>query len=121
MAHQLHNNILKISFTKENKMNYNVVTLGFVWDNRKASRNRQKHGVAFEEARSIFDDVHHLSILDTRIQNEDRWVTMGVSEKTRLLVVVHTHCILESGLDCIRIISARKATTREEFTYEKGI
>jgi uncharacterized DUF497 family protein len=84
----------------------------FEWDDQKAASNLSKHGVSFDEAVSVFGDGRALTFSDTdHSELEDRSRPYGVSNKTRLLVVVHTE--RRNG---IRIISARKATR-----YEKGI
>jgi uncharacterized DUF497 family protein len=84
----------------------------FEWDDQKAARNRQKHGVSFDEAVSVFADVLALTFADTdHFESENRSRTYGISNKGRLLVVVHTE-----RRNNVRIISARKATR-----YEKGI
>ena len=90
--------------------------LGFEWDNRKAEENLRKHGVSFQEAITVFSDFLSSTIPDPLYSRaEERWITIGRSEKQRLLVVVHT----EKG-DVIRIISARKATSYERKTYESS-
>ncbi len=84
----------------------------FEWDNRKATSNLHKHGVSFDEAVSVFADAMALTFADTdHFESEDRSRTYGISNKARLLVVVHTE-----RRNNVRIISARKATR-----YEKGI
>lgn len=89
----------------------------FVWDNQKASINRRKHGVSFEEAQTVFDDCEALRIFDPdHSEDEDRFLILGLSSVLRLLVVCH--CFREND-EQIRIISARKATKRESATYEK--
>lgn len=103
------------------RMNYNVTTIRFEWDERKARANIDKHGITFEEAESVFDDPEQLSILDRRIDHEERWITMGLSITAKLIVVAHTYGILESGNEQIRIISARQATKKEGRDYEKRI
>jgi len=88
----------------------------FEWDEKKAKRNIRKHKVSFEEATTVFADPLSLTIPDPlHSEEEDRFVTMGMSIKGRLLVVVHT----ERG-DAIRIISARLATPWERRAYEGG-
>ncbi len=90
--------------------------LTFEWDEEKSKRNVKKHKVPFEEAATVFADPLSLTIPDPlHSEEEDRFVTMGMSIKGRLLVVVHT----ERG-DAIRIISARLATRRERRAYEEG-
>ena len=90
--------------------------LEFQWDNRKAKENLRKHSVSFQEATTVFSDFLSLTIPDPlHSESEERLVTIGYSEKQRLLVVVHT----ERG-DVFRIISARKATSYERKTYESS-
>jgi len=91
----------------------------FDWDENKNKANRKKHGIWFEEAQSVFDDLGGRLFLDLEhSDHEDRFVLIGYSGSSRLLVVVH--CLRESG-SIIRIISARKATKKERAFYEKGI
>ncbi len=90
--------------------------LTFEWDESKAAANRRKHGVAFEEACTVFADPLAATIHDqARSEDEDRYITLGESQRRRLLVVVFT-----DRDDRIRIISARAATRRERKDYEKG-
>ena len=93
----------------------------FSWDPKKAEYNLKKHGVSFEIAQSIFDDPLHLSMLDQKSKEEERWVTIGKSIHCDMLVVIHTYKIIEAGIEMIRIISARRATRKEQKKYEKGI
>lgn len=89
----------------------------FTWDTNKAISNQRKHGISFEEARTVFDDYHALRIYDPdHSEDEDRFILLGLSVATRLLVVCH--CYREDD-GVIRIISARKATKNESKTYEK--
>jgi hypothetical protein len=95
-----------------------TINYTFEWDPRKARDNRDKHGVTFDEAATVFGDSKALSIPDPdHSEIEDRWITMGISEKGRLLIVIHT--FLEESKDAvtIRIISSRKATKQEIKTY----
>jgi hypothetical protein len=88
----------------------------FEWDDQKAASNLQKHGVSFGEAVSVFADVLALTFADTdRFESEDRSRTYGISNKGRLLVVVHTE-----RRNNVRIISARKATRYEKGIYDQG-
>lgn len=90
--------------------------LRFEWDAAKAESNLRKHGVAFEEAATVFADPLALTIDDPdHSREEDRFITLGVSGGNRLLVVVHT-----DREDRIRIISARPATRRERRSYEEA-
>lgn len=89
----------------------------FVWDGSKASANRKKHKVSFEEAQTVFDDPNALRIYDPdHSKEEDRFLLLGLSSVLRILVVCH--CYRESD-EQIRIISARKATRTETSAYEK--
>jgi uncharacterized DUF497 family protein len=91
----------------------------FDWDEDKNKANRKKHGIWFEEARSVFDDVHGRLFLDSEhSDHEDRFILIGYNSSSKLLVVVHCHREPDS---VIRIISARKATKKERMYYEKGI
>ncbi|MDP2816132.1 MAG: BrnT family toxin [Rectinemataceae bacterium] len=90
-------------------------TLHFEWDNRKAAANTKKHGVSFEEAKSVFVDERAKLIDDPdHSENEDRFVLLGLSSALRMLLVCHC-CRNEDNV--IRIISARKATTKESASY----
>jgi uncharacterized DUF497 family protein len=91
------------------------VSLRFEWDENKARRNIEKHGVSFEEAATVFGDPLSLTIDDPlHSGDEERFVTVGETVNQGILVVVHT----ERG-DSIRIINARKATRNERKTYEE--
>jgi len=88
----------------------------FEWDSAKAARNLRKHGVSFEEAVSVFYDPLAATGADPdHSEDEERFVTFGISSAGRLLVVSHT----ERGA-AIRIISARGATQSERRIYEEG-
>lgn len=88
----------------------------FKWDNKKHQNNIKKHGVDFEEARSVFNDILAI-IIDDRFHSnlEPREIIVGESSKCRLLYVVFVE-----KKDSIRIISARKLTTKERKCYEQG-
>ena len=90
-------------------------TLQFEWDDHKAEANAKKHGVTFDEARTVFFDEQAQLIDDPdHSENEERFVILGLSSAPRLLLVCH--CYRKAG-NVIRIISARKATTRESRSY----
>ena len=90
--------------------------LSFTWDENKNLKNQDRHGVSFEEARAVFYDDHALEYYDPdHSQEEDRFILLGMSTATRLLVVCH--CYRSQG-GIIRIISARKATSNERLAYE---
>lgn len=88
----------------------------FEWDPKKARSNLRKHKVSFEEAATALMDPMSATGLDPdHSVSEERFVTFGVSEKGRLLVVAHAE-----RDDTIRIISAREASKRERRIYEEG-
>ena len=88
----------------------------FQWDAVKAATNLRKHRVTFEEASSVFADPLALTFRDPdHSAGEARFLTFGVSEAKRLLVVAHT----QRGRR-IRLISARRATRSERSIYEEG-
>jgi uncharacterized DUF497 family protein len=90
-----------------------TVTFGdFEWDADKATANATRHGVAFEEAVTVFLDLDYLLIRDAVVP--ERFVAIGMSSQARVLFVVHC----ERG-EKIRIISARRATRREREAYER--
>jgi hypothetical protein len=92
----------------------------FEWDIKKNKENRKKHGVSFSEAEEVFEDPFHISVLDRRFDYlEERWITMGLSGRDRLLVVGHMYRMDESGTEITRLITARRATNREHERYEK--
>jgi uncharacterized DUF497 family protein len=89
----------------------------YEWDPVKAADNLRKHGVPFAEAASVFLDPSALTFSDPdHSSDEDREITIGMSEKQRVLFVAHT---TRNGR--LRIISARKATRQERKQYEEGI
>lgn len=89
----------------------------FEWDRAKASLNLRKHGVSFEEARSVFFDEFATQYFDDgHSEREERFILLGMSSLARLLIVVH--CERESG-EVIRIISARRATGTEARHYRE--
>jgi uncharacterized protein len=91
----------------------------FEWDENKNRSNFRKHGVWFEEAQTIWADVKAAEFFDPdHSSDEDRFIRIGHSTRSRLILVVF--CERAEG-SMIRIISARKATTQEMRDYEKGI
>ncbi|HRQ89076.1 MAG TPA: BrnT family toxin [Bacteroidia bacterium] len=92
-----------------------MADLRFEWDSRKASSNEKKHGIAFDEAKTVFFDVDALVIPDPEhSKTEERFIILGLSMNHRALVVVHC---FRSENAVIRIISARKAGTKEQQPY----
>jgi uncharacterized protein len=92
-----------------------VSEIRFTWDPTKALANQRKHGVGFEEARTVFADEGALLIDDPdHSADEDRFVIIGFSSQPRLLTVCHCY---RASDEVIRIISARKATRNESCQY----
>jgi uncharacterized DUF497 family protein len=90
-------------------------TIKFEWDEKKATANEKKHGISFEEARTVFFDENAKLIDDPdHSADEDRFVLLGLSGSLKVMVVCH--CYRDQG-NIIRIISARKATTHESKQY----
>lgn len=88
----------------------------FEWDLKKATSNIKKHDVSFEEAKSVFYDEFAIQFYDPDDSSlkEDRFLLLGLSSESRMLLVCH--CEREMG-NIIRIISARKATSNERRYY----
>ena len=96
-----------------------MTVFDFEWDPAKATLNRQKHDVSFEEAATIFLDPHMLSVVDeAHSGGEERWWTIGATATGKLLVVCHTFVVEAKELARIRIFSCRKATRTERAQYE---
>ena len=92
----------------------------FEWDPEKAKINKNKHKVNFEHAATIFKDPRAISIYDSgHSENEDRWITMGLSSNGTLLIVNHTYKQVDDKTAIVRIISSRKATKQERKQYEE--
>ena len=90
----------------------------FEWDRKKELINIKKHGVTFEQASFVFSDPFALNRYDDEhSENEDRWVLLGSTLKETILLVVHTFRD-NDGKEFVRIISARKATKKEEKAYK---
>ena len=100
-----------------NNYNIGMEELRFEWDPHKAEINQRKHAIAFEEARTVFEDPEALVIDDPdHSMDEERFIILGFSIRANLLV--GCHCYRESE-SVIRIISARKATVREAKQYHE--
>jgi uncharacterized DUF497 family protein len=90
--------------------------MNFEWDSEKDAANQRKHGVAFDEASTVFGDPLALTIDDPdHSVNEQRFLTTGYSTSQRLIIVAHTD---REGR--VRIISAREVAAAERRTYEEG-
>ncbi|QZZ18970.1 BrnT family toxin [Leptothermofonsia sichuanensis E412] len=88
----------------------------FEWDGNKAERNLSKHGVSFEEAKTVFDDPLYIDFYDPdHSKDEERYLIVGESNQGRVLIVSYT----ERG-NSIRLISAREVTRTEREAYEEG-
>ena len=91
------------------------MSLVFEWNPRKAAANLRKHGVSFEDARSVFSDERARLIDDPdHSADDERFLLLGLSGSMRLLVVAHCY---RAGGNTIRIISARRATREEQRFY----
>ncbi|MFQ5799446.1 MAG: BrnT family toxin [Bacteroidota bacterium] len=100
--------------SKEEKSCY-VLPVEFEWDPKKAAKNLRKHRVSFNEAATVFGDLLGTTVPDPdHSLAEDRYITVGVSSRRRLVMVAHT----EHG-ERIRIISARELTRAEREAYEE--
>ena len=90
-------------------------SISFIWDEKKARENLEKHKISFEEAQTVFSDPNARMIFDTEHStDEERFILLGISSGLRLLVVCH--CYRKDDM-VIRIISARKATRNEQKQY----
>lgn len=94
------------------------MNLVFEWDRRKARINVQKHGISFEEAKTIFNDPLLLTYPDhLHLKDKARYISLGYSIQAQLLLVIHTEKEEKAKIR-IRIISSRKATRKERKNYE---
>jgi uncharacterized DUF497 family protein len=90
--------------------------LGFEWDPNKAAGNLERHRVSFEEAATVFDDPMFITLVDEDHSiDEERYITIGLSNRGRVLLLAHTD---RKGQ--IRIISAREATRKEKQYYAEA-
>ena len=88
----------------------------FEWDTEKASANLSKHGVSFDEAKTVFDDPLYVDFYDPDHSDaEHRYIIIGQSQQGRLLMISYT-----GRNDAIRIISSREVTSAEREAYEGG-
>lgn len=88
----------------------------FEWDGNKAERNVSKHGVSFEEAKTVFDDPLYVDFYDPdHSEDEERYLIIGESNQGRLLIVSYTE-----RDDLTRLISAREVTRAERESYEEA-
>jgi uncharacterized DUF497 family protein len=86
----------------------------YEWDEKKARLNEEKHGVSFQEGKTVFNDAFSITIPDPdHSDDEERWIDLGLSVSGNLLVV----CYTERG-NSTRIIGCRKASKSEREKYE---
>lgn len=91
------------------------MALTFEWDEAKDLANQKKHGISFDEAKTVFGDPRSITIVDeAHSDEEDRYLDLGLSSSGRLIVVSYTE-----RPPNVRIISCRKATKAEQKTYEQ--
>ena len=87
----------------------------FEWDEQKAQKNEQKHGISFKEAQTAFEDENaRLTFDPDHSQDEERYILLGMSAVLRILVVCHVY---RQNDELVRIISARRANKREKQQY----
>ncbi|MDY6953907.1 MAG: BrnT family toxin [Thermodesulfobacteriota bacterium] len=92
-----------------------MTIITFSWDDRKNRSNQKKHKVSFEEAQTVFFDEQAIEYSDPdHSADEDRYLMLGLSYRLRTLVVSYS---LRGDGSEIRIISARKATRKEQKAY----
>ncbi|MBS1834446.1 MAG: BrnT family toxin [Acidobacteria bacterium] len=97
-----------------------ISELEFEWDPAKARSNYAKHGVQFNRALEVFRDPLALTIPDEEHSAEEqRWITLGKDRRGQYIVVVHTYRQTDSNSVRIRLISARKPTMTEIWSYEE--
>jgi uncharacterized DUF497 family protein len=97
-------------------VHWHVDELRVEWNPAKARLNQRKHGVAFEEAQTVFADEDALLLADpAHSAVEDRFYLLGLNARLRVLVVIHCYRS-EDGV--VRLISARKATPSERAQYD---
>lgn len=89
----------------------------FEWDENKNLINQRKHGISFEEAKTVFYDIFAILFDDPdHSEYEDRFLIIGTSLSKGICLVSHCY---RGADDTIRIISARKATKREQSVYDE--
>jgi uncharacterized protein len=102
-----------------------IKAMQFEWNPVKAEINQSKHGISFEEAKTVFDDPLYVGFPDpAHSAGEQRFLLLGMSATGRLLVVAHTDCLRPTGGhrgQVTRLISAREMTKRERRIYESEL
>ena len=104
------------AFTHRHTGLHETPVMEFEWDERKAATNAKKHSVSFHEAGTVFGDPMSITFHDPgHSESEHRFLTFGLSQSNRLVVVAHT----DRGRK-VRILSARLMTRNERKIYEEG-
>jgi hypothetical protein len=93
-----------------------IVLVRFEWDPRKANANLRTHGIGFAEAVTVLEDTFALTREDPDAVEEERFVTLGLSDQADLLVVVYAY----REPDIIRVLSAWRANRRQRELYEES-
>jgi uncharacterized DUF497 family protein len=92
----------------------------FAWDARKAARNLKKHGISFEEAAAVFAGPEALEWEDLEHSgSENRFKRLGISMKGRIVILVYSYRSLKDGKETLRIITARRASSKECKAYTR--
>ena len=92
----------------------------FEWDENKDKTNLVKHKIGFDEAKTVFDDPFLVTFSDDfHSSEEERLISIGLSNHSRILLIVHTEVSKQTDDIIIRIISCRKATALEREIYEQ--
>lgn len=92
----------------------------FEWDARKSRINLEKHKISFDEASTVFHDPFLVTFPDEfHSETEERFMSIGMSERERVLLVVHTERGEKNDRIIIRIISCRRVTVSERKAYEE--
>ena len=90
--------------------------MDYEWDEQKAARNLEKHGISFADAATVFDDPLYVDFYDPdHSSGEQRYLVIGMSREGHLVIVSYTE-----RNDVIRLISAREVTSAERKAYEEG-
>ncbi|QOY85687.1 BrnT family toxin [Paludibaculum fermentans] len=90
----------------------------YEWDENKNRANKAKHGLSFETAILVFQDPYVLSEVERVVDGEERWQSIGLIAGTLIVLVIHTWHVGGKPGEIIRVISARKATSKEQHCYE---
>ena len=95
------------------------LSIQFEWDFEKEKSNIAKHKMNFTDACHVFSDPFQLNVFDcSHSEDEDRWVVIGEIPVIKIVVVIHTFRNACSSHDVrVRIISASKATRKEQADY----